>query len=190
MKLGKDEEALGAYERMSGLSQKPLGDDFATLALLHAGQAAGKLKQWDKAVTLFERAATVDPGSPYVPEALYETGSAQEQLGRLDDAKKSYAAVPTKTSREVAARAQFILGEILFQEKNYTEAIRTFYEVSYGGYDSPRWQADATYEAARCFEILKKNKTKPRSSIGNLWRSFRRANKASDAKRRLDVLEK
>ena len=48
-----------------------------------------------------------------------------------------------------------MIGEIQFEQKKHADAIRTFYEVMYG-YSYPEWQASATYEAARCYEVLKK----------------------------------
>ena len=81
-----------------------------------------------------------------------------------------------------------MLGEILFQQKKHTEAIRTFYEVIYGGYDYPRWQADATYEAARCFEVLKK-KDQAVKLYKELLEKFPKSDKAPAAKTRLQSLE-
>ena len=47
-----------------------------------------------------------------------------------------------------------MIGEIQFQQKNHKEAVASFFK-SYG-YGYPQWQADATYEAGRCFEVLNK----------------------------------
>lgn len=187
VKQGKHAEALAAYERMLAMPQKPLGEDFETLALLHAGQAAAQLKQWEKSNSLLARAAAASPASAYLPEILYEQGWAQENLGRLDEAAKLYGAVPGKTGREVAARAQFMLGELLFRQKKHSDAIRTFYEVIYGGYDYPRWQADATYEAARCFEVLGK-KDQAAKLYRELIEKYPKSDKAASAKTRLDTL--
>ena len=62
----------------------PSAKDFQALALLHAGQAAGQLKQWDKSLELARPGASEQfPDSPYLPEALYEQGWAQQNLGKL-----------------------------------------------------------------------------------------------------------
>ena len=47
-KLGKYKEALAAYQQV----KNPAGKDFAVLALLHAGQAAAQLKEWDRSLQL------------------------------------------------------------------------------------------------------------------------------------------
>ncbi len=189
MRSGKYQEALDAYEQMLAMSAKPLGDDFETLARLHAAQAAAKLKQWERSLKLLEQASQDAPKSPYLPEVLYEQGWAQQKLGKLDEAAELYAAASAKTGREVAAQALFMLGEILFQQKKHDEAIRTFYEVIYGGYDYPRWQADATFEAARCFEVLKK-KDQAAKLYNELLEKFPRSDKAPAAKTRLLSLDK
>ena len=51
-KLGKYQEALAAYQQV----KNPAGKDFGVLALLHAGQAAAQLKQWDRSLQLLDRA--------------------------------------------------------------------------------------------------------------------------------------
>ena len=66
------------------------------------------------------------------------------------------------TGREVGARARLMLGEIKFQRGDHTAAIRDFFKVFRTDYpDAPesfnRWKAQAEYEAARCFEVLKKS---------------------------------
>ena len=43
-----------------------------------------------------------------------------------------------------------------FERKDYAAARNSFFKVSYG-YSYPQWQAEATYEAGRCFEALGKN---------------------------------
>ena len=48
-----------------------------------------------------------------------------------------------------------MIGEIQFQQKKHAEAVKSFFKVSYG-YGYPQWQADATYEAGRCFEVVGK----------------------------------
>ena len=100
MKLGKHAEALAAYEQV----KKPAGKDFKPLSLLHAGQAAAQLKQWDKSLALLTESAQKFPEAQCLPEVLYEQGWAQQNLGKLDEAAKLYASVVEKTNREAAAR--------------------------------------------------------------------------------------
>ena len=152
-KQGMYKEALAAYEQIA----KPANKDFEALGFLHSGQAAGQLKQWDKSLELLDKCIGQFPDSPHFPQALYEKGRALQNQNKLDDAMKAYETVIAKaTNQEVAARAQYTIGEIQFGKKDYKEAIRSFYRVI-AGYGYPKWQADAMFEAARCFKELKLN---------------------------------
>ena len=131
------------------------------MALLHAGQSAGQLKKWDESLALLKRLLQEFPDSPHRMEAIYEQGSAEQNLGHAAEALKIYENVADNAQTAVGARARFMMGEVLFDQGNHREAIRNYYKVIYGYGDaqSPApyhvWQANATFEAARCFEVIK-----------------------------------
>lgn len=150
-KQEKYAEALAAFEPVGKLSTP----DFQMLRLLHAGQAAAQLKQWEKSLEFLNQCTDQFPDSPYAPQAFYEQGWARQNLGDFDPAIKLYQRAIAIQDGEVAARAQFMIGEIQFAQKDYKEAINSYFKVMYG-YSFPTWQAEATFEAARCFEVLKK----------------------------------
>lgn len=177
-------EALAAYEQV----KNPTGTDFGVLTLLHGAQSAAQLGQWDKSLEWLERAAKEHAESEYLPEVLYETAWARQNQDRLDDALKLYGDVIAKTNREVAARAQFMIGEIQFQQKNHTEAVKSFFKVIYG-YSYPKWQEEAIYEAARCFEVLEK-KPQAIEQYQELLTKFPNSAKAAEAKARIAELQK
>ena len=151
-KLKKFGEALEAYGRVN----KDVTDvDFQVLTLLHAGQAAGQLNQWEQSLEFLDECIEQFPESQYMSEVLYECGWAHQNLDNLEESLKLYRQV-IATGAQLAAKAQFMIGEIQFGRKEYEEAIKSFFKVMYDGYDDPTWQADATFEAARCSELLKK----------------------------------
>jgi TolA-binding protein len=176
-------EALAAYERIKKYSSR----DFEMLGLLHAGQAAGQLKQWPRSAELLTRCTRQFADAPNAPEALYELGWAQQNQGRRDEAVKQYEQVIAKTDREVAARAQFMIGEIQFENKSYSEAVRSFFKVAYS-YSHPKWQADATYEAGRCFENLGK-KTQAVKTYQELLDKYPESERVPLARQRLAELK-
>jgi TolA-binding protein len=182
LKQNKFAEALAAYEQV----KNPSSEEFAALALLHAGQAAAQLKQWQKSLELLEQAVQQYPEAPSLPEMLYEQAFAQQHLGRTDEAMKLYEQVTAQTNREVAARARFMIGEIQFEKKEHAEAVRNFYKVAYG-YGYPEWQANALYEAARCLEVLKKT-DQARKDYQEIVTKFPDSDKAPLAKQRLAEL--
>lgn len=177
-------EALAAYEKLGKLSSP----DFQALALLHAGQAAGQLKSWEKSLSLLSKSVADYPASPYVAEALYEQGWARQNLDQTSEALALYEQVIAKTDAEAAARAQFMIGELQFAAKDHAEAVKSFFKVLYG-YSYPKWQADAAYEAARCFEVLAK-KTQAIKIYQELLDKFPGSDKVPLAKERLAELNK
>jgi len=177
------EEALALYLQIT----KPSNKEINILTLLHASQAAAKLKQWDKSLELATKLTTQFPDSKQVPQALYQQGWAQQNLDKKDEALEIYAQVIAKTNLEPAARAQFMIGEIQFERKQLQDAVTTFFKVAYG-YGYPKWQADATYEAGRCFEVLKKP-SQALKQYQALIQKFPESDKVSPAQERIKALQ-
>ncbi len=175
----KYEPALKLYESLG----KPSTEAFEVVAALHAAQAAAKLGQWEKSLKLLEDCIAAHPETSYMPELLCEQGWALQNLKRYDEAVPLYQRVIESTNRETAAKAQFMIGEILFEKKEYQEAIRAFYKVIYG-YSYPRWQADATYESGRCFEMLKNTKQAKEHYL-DLIRKYPRSDRVEPAREQL-----
>jgi len=150
-KQEKYADALAEYSRLRSASNK----EHQVLALLHAGQAAGRLGQWEKSLEWLALAAQQSPGSPLLPEILYEQAWAHQNLGHVERALAIYKDVIAKSAGEPAARAQLMIGQIQLQAKQHDRAAESFLKVFYG-YSFPKWQADAAMQAARCYEILGK----------------------------------
>ncbi len=177
-------EALKAYGDVAGLANH----DFQTLVFLHAGEAAGQLKQWEESLKWLAKGSEQLADSKYLPQILCEQGWALQNLGRTDEALKLYEQVIAKTGTETAAKAQFMIGEIQFAAKQHPEAVKSFFKVIYG-YSVPRWQSEASYEAARCFEVL----GKPAQAIKmyeELIAKFPDAETTTTARQRLAELKK
>lgn len=181
-KQEKYAEALAIYQELQPLDS----EDFEILRLLHAGQAAAQLAQWGEAIKLLQRCAEQFPDAPELPEALYEQGYAWQNQGDAERAMSLYNRVIAESDGETAARAQFMIGELHFSQKQYDEAVKSFFKVAYG-YPFPQWQADATFEAARCFELL----GRPSQAVKmyqELVEKFPESDKVNDAKAKLAAL--
>jgi len=172
---------------------KPSSPEFVELALLHAGQAAGQMKKWDESLALLKRLLKDFPDSLHKSEAIYEEGSAEQNLGHAADALKLYETVAEGPESVAGARARFMMGEVLFDQGNHTEAIRNYYKVIYGYGDtqSPAayhvWQANATFEAARCWEV-RKSVDKAKKLYNELLSRYPDSDKAAAAKQRLAAI--
>jgi TolA-binding protein len=197
-KQKKFAEALAAYEHVKDTSSK----DFQVLTLLHGAQAQDTLalamlrpdqesqrkETWQKGLALLDRLVKESPDTVYLPEALYERGWVLQNLGRFDEAMGEYQQVLAKSNAEPAARAQFMIGQIQFQQKKHAEAVKSFYLVLYG-YSYPQWQADAAFEAAKCFEALHK-RSQAIKQYQELMEKFPQSDKVAAAKSRIEALQR
>ncbi len=148
-KQGQAAEALAAYAKL-----KPLPNPDAQAAvLLHAGQAAAQLARWPESAAWLEKLVGQQPASPMLADALCELGVAQQHLGKPAEALAAWRQAIATSDREPAARAQFLIGRMQSERNDSKEALKSFLKVLYG-YSYPKWQAEAAYEAARCFEKL------------------------------------
>lgn len=156
-KLQKFKDAWPAYQ--AALKTKASTPTIQSLTLLHAGQSAAQLKQWEESARVLGQLAAKHPDSPLIAEATYELGFAQQNLGETDKALASYETAATKSRDHVGARARFMRGELLFGQKKHEEASREFQRAMYGyGGDqataeTKKWQARSGYEAGRCAEV-------------------------------------
>ncbi|MBI1902562.1 MAG: tetratricopeptide repeat protein [Planctomycetia bacterium] len=181
-KQNKHAEAVKAYDAL----QKPTSEDFLALASLHAAQAQNQLKQYDDGLKRAKEFEQKFAKSEYLPEALFEQGWALQNVNKLDEALKVYESVTAKTNREVAAKARFMIGEIYFAKKDHKEAVRNYFKVAYG-YGYATWQANAHYEAARCFEVLG-NLDQAKKSYQEVVEKHPESDKAPLAKKKLETL--
>ncbi|MCG8650047.1 MAG: tetratricopeptide repeat protein, partial [Pirellulales bacterium] len=163
-------EALQAYSRArrkieqaddnANSIRDPAERQVRELVLLHGGQSAAQLKQWQDAVEWLAQLRRRFPATTYLPQAFYETGFAYQQTGDAANALKFYAEVANNYRNEVAARARFMMGEIYFGQRQFDEAIPEFQRVmfGFGAEQAPagikNWQAKSGFEAGRCCELL------------------------------------
>ena len=163
-------KALGAYEiardhiRKNDENSKNLRDDaekqVRELVLLHGGQSAAQLKQWDHSIQWYNELKQRFPDTAYLPQVFYETGFAYHQMNDTDSALKHFSQVAENYRNEIGARARFMIGEIYFGDKKFDQAIPEFQKVMYGygaekaPDDIKNWQAKSGFEAGRCSELL------------------------------------
>ncbi len=169
-KQGEFKQALEGYSQARKRIQDndetstSIRDDAARqvreLALLHGGQSAAQLKQWDTAIDWHNEHRTRFPTSNYLAQVFYETGFAYHQKGDTANAMRFYTQVADKYRSEVGARARFMIGEIHFGDQQIDKAISDFQRVmfGYGAEQAPaeikNWQAKSGFEAGRCSEVL------------------------------------
>ncbi|EMB16848.1 tetratricopeptide repeat protein [Rhodopirellula europaea] len=133
------------------------------LILLHGGQSAAQLGQYEDAIGWYDALRERFPATTYLPQVFYEIGFAAQNAGDDEKALKFYSEVADNFRSEIAARARFMMGEIYFANKTFDKAIPEFQRVMFGfGADKAdpvikNWQAKSGFEAGRCAELLQQS---------------------------------
>lgn len=160
---------------------------------IRAAEAAAAAEAWQESLDLALGFLAAEPGSPQAPQARYAAAWALQHLGRLDEAVGRYRAIADGPPTDLAARARLMEGEALFEQGDHRAAIKAFFKVAYGfgGAEAPPafhpWQAQATFEAARCFEVLAQPQ-QARALYTELIERYPDAGQVPAARRRLDAL--
>ncbi len=190
---GQQAAALAAFKTALADPVQLSSPELQAASFIRAAETAAAAKEWKESLAFAERLLALDPKSSQANAARYAAGWARQNLGQLDRAVADYRLVAEADRSELAARARFMEGEVLFEQGQHKEAIKTFFKVAYGfgETDAPAayqlWQAQATYEAARCFEVLKRPE-QAEKLYTELLQRYPDCEQAPTARRRLDAL--
>lgn len=160
LQQGKVADAAQAFAKALAPDVSLSSRELRDTTFIRAADAAARQEKWQESLALAERFLAAAPQSPLAPEGRYAAAWARQNLGRLDEALAGYRAIADGPRTELAARARLMEGEVLFERREHKEAIKAFFKVAYGFGEKQApaafhpWQAQATYEAARCFEVL------------------------------------
>ena len=167
--------------------------DLRGLAFVRGAEALASQEKWAESLATADRFIAAEPASPQTPQARYAAAWARQNLGRLDEALAGYRALADADRSEIAARARLMEGEVLFEQEQHKEAIKAFFKVAYGFGEKAApavfhpWQAQATFEAARCFEVLEQP-DKARGLYAELVERYPDSPQTPAAKKRLESL--
>jgi TolA-binding protein len=130
------------------------------------------------------------PDSPLLYRADALLGRSLENRARFPEARAAYLrAIDSESGRgtETAAEAQFRIAESYLKENNLPEALKAYYKV-YAGYDAPRFEAAALYQAASC-DVSLKHFREAAESYRKLLEEFPQSEFTKKAQARLKELE-
>jgi len=190
---GKAAEAARAFAEALA---EPIGLSSAELrdaAFLRAAEAAARQEKWDESLAIAERFLAAAPQSPRAQHGRYAAAWARQNLGRIDEALAGYRSVADGPRTEIACRARLMEGEVLFEKELHKEAIKAFFKAAYGFGEQQAppafhpWQAQATFEAARCFEVLAQP-DQARKLYAELVARYPDSQQTPAARRRLEAL--
>ncbi len=150
VRLGQHKAAMPHFRRIVGDFDK---HEVFGPSLVRLGDCLVVLQQWAAAGEQFARYRQALPDGPLWHEAQFGIGWTAENQGRYEPALKAYRELVARHKGPTAARAQFQIGECLFAQEKYEDAVRELLRVEIL-YAYPEWSAAALYEAGRCFEKL------------------------------------
>jgi len=131
-------------------------DPWLAVAHLRLAQALVIEKQWDEAHAAASRIGRRFPNFDEQYEADYVVGRCLANRADFDGARAAYRKViqsPAGAKTETAAKAQFMIAETYFHQKNFANALREYARLEIL-YAYPTWQAAALLQAAKCHEQL------------------------------------
>ncbi|RJP42036.1 MAG: outer membrane protein assembly factor BamD [Phycisphaerales bacterium] len=152
-------------------------------ALLRLGECLATLQRWPKSEQVFSAYLDRFADGEHWYQARFGVGWARENQGRYQEAIEAYSAVVQRHQGPTAARSQFQIGECLFAQKKYEEAVRELLKVDIL-YGYPEWSAAALYEAGRCFEKLNQP-DKAREQFSAVAEKYQKTQWADMASKRL-----
>lgn len=147
-----------------------------------------RLNNYPSAQQTFHYEYVTWPNGPLAADAAFMEGESLLVQKKPVEALASYEKTIAASDGETAARAQFQIGRIRFDRKDYENAKKTFVKVA-STYSFPRWQAEAMYEAGRCCEALGERDAAIRQ-YSELVQKFPHSDKSPPAKQRIEELRK
>ena len=121
--------------------------------------------QWTEALAAAEAILEQHPDFCRSYEVEYVAGRSLMALARLDEARTAFQRVvddPRASTTEVAAVAQWMIGETYLHQRQYRQAIRAYSQVE-KQCDDDRWQAAALRQMGVCYQRLQE----PHQSASN-----------------------
>jgi len=156
--LFRQNDYAAAILRLQTLINSSQGrsDPWLAVAHLRLAQALVKEKRWDDAYAVALPIAKLFPDFPEQYEVDYVLGRYLANKADFEGARQAYHRVinsPSGNKTETAAKAQFMIAETFFHQKNYEEALREYLRLEIL-YAYPTWQAAAMLQAAKSYEQL------------------------------------
>jgi TolA-binding protein len=154
-RLGNFDDALTQLTALESVTSARTEPWLGVIPLRRA-QCLSQQNRWAEALELASTIATRHPQFKQQFEAEYLIGRALGNQGRFDDARVAYLRVlddPAAKATEIAAMAQWMIGESHFHQQHYAQAVAA-YERCLAEHTIPRWQAASLLQAGKCRLLL------------------------------------
>lgn len=149
---------LSAEKRLADLESaaKHRSEAWLGIVPLRRAQCLAQQKRWADALKIAQTIAARYPQFKQQPDADYLIGRCLGSQGKFDDARAAFERVlnsPAAGGTETTAMAQWMIGEGLFHQKRYGDAIAAYDHCARDS-SFPRWQAAAVLQAGKCRLLL------------------------------------
>jgi outer membrane protein assembly factor BamD (BamD/ComL family) len=147
-------------------------------------------KKWDEAYRIASAIAAEYPHFEEQYEVDYVVGRCLSSRGEFGPARDAYRRVIQSSQgakTETAAKAQLMLAESYYHQKNYQQALREYLALEIL-YDYPTWQEAAVFQAAKCHEMLGEWKQAV-DEYARLLADYPNTSFLSEAKERLEAAQ-
>ncbi len=160
------EKAFDAYVAAQPLVEKSkdIESKIPVLTRLHGAQSANKIKKFQEALDLALPVTQSNAEQSFKDDAFYQTGEAHRGLGNPEKAIEAWKVAALNTGK-TGARARCMIGDVLFEQKKFDDAIKQYKLVFYGyggtqsADDIKPLQAYAVYECGLCSYVRIKDAT-------------------------------
>ncbi len=152
---GRSDEAGEHFERLARENRENR-EPWLAVIQLRLAQTLCHEKNWDEAYEVAAAIASRYPAFEEQFEADYVLGRCLASRADFDGAREAYRKVvhsPAGEKTETAAKAQLMIAESYFHQKNYEAALREFLRLEIL-YAYPELQSAALMQAAKCHELL------------------------------------
>jgi tol-pal system protein YbgF len=177
-------EAIAIYDK---LQQRYPDSEFAVRAAYEKGMAYLEGEKLDQADAQFTLMAAAHKGHLYGDKSLIGLGTVRQKQQVYNEARRILSEVAARRSDEVGAEAQLRIGETLFLQLQYKEAITAFLRVKSVCPTSRENIARSYLRMGECFEKIR-NIQKAQEAYRFVLRMHRDDEFAREAERKLREL--
>jgi TolA-binding protein len=131
------------------------GDDAAIRAAFERANLYESRGDTSKAIRYYREVAERFKGSDYGDRCRYRVAMFFRQNNLFDSARAQLEQIATSRTDELAAEAQYRIGELFVREKKYTEAITAFLKNKNGFSGLEDWYTLALLNLGVCYEAMK-----------------------------------
>lgn len=152
--LQTDHTARG-MDTLQGIVEGPQANpQVVAQALLRSAQIQLSLQNYSQAEEFLIQRRTRFADAEQNDEMYYILGRCAAHQAKFEQARRYYRqAVASSKNEDLAARAQWMIGEAFFHQQDYLQACRAYHQVALR-YRHPTWTAAALLQAGKCHELL------------------------------------